>query len=95
MRLLDLFRSQPKKSAADTAKERLQIVLAHERAGNSSPDYLPMVQREILAVISKYVDIDEKKVRVQLDRQKDMSLLEVDIELPGPSGESIRARLAG
>jgi len=97
MRLLELFRSQPKKSAADTAKERLQIVLAHERAGGrSGPDYLPMLQRELLAVIAKYVEIDEDKVRVQLDRGTDTSILEVDIELPvPPTPGGARTRMAG
>jgi cell division topological specificity factor len=94
MRLLDFLRGSPRKSAADTAKERLQIVLAHERVGRDGPDYLPMLQKELLAVIAKYVEIDEDKVRVQLDRNADSSILEVDIELPGPPAKP-RARMAG
>jgi cell division topological specificity factor len=83
MRLLDFFRSQPKPSA-DAAKERLQILLAHDRAGSTRPDYLPMLQRDLLKVIAKYVQIDEEKVSVQLDAKGSMSMLEVNIELPGP-----------
>jgi len=93
VKLLDFLRGGPRKTAADTAKERLQIVLAHERAGRDGPDYLPMLQKELLAVIAKYVEIDEDKVRVQLDRNADSSILEVDIELPGPPAR--RARMAG
>jgi cell division topological specificity factor len=69
------------------AKERLQILMAHERANRSSPDYLPMMQKEILAVIAKYIDIAEEKVAVKLDRSADFSTLEVNIELPVPSND--------
>ena len=96
MSIFNFFRPVPRKSVAEEAKERLQIVLAHERAAGSSPDYLPMLQRELLAVIAKYVQIDEKKVEVSFERGGDYSTLEVNIELPPPSPEkSVRARGAG
>lgn len=82
MSIFSFFRSAPKTSAVQ-AKERLQIVMAHERVGRSGPDYLPMLQQELLAVIAKYVDIDTNKVEVKLDRGGDCSTLEVNIELPG------------
>jgi len=82
MSIFSFFRSAPKTSAVQ-AKERLQIVMAHERVGRSGPDYLPMLQQELLAVIAKYVDIDANKVEVKLDRGGDCSTLEVNIELPG------------
>jgi len=82
MSIFSFFRSAPKASAVQ-AKERLQIVMAHERVGRSGPDYLPMLQQELLAVIAKYVDIDANKVEVKLDRGGDCSTLEVNIELPG------------
>ncbi|WP_029006957.1 cell division topological specificity factor MinE [Azospirillum halopraeferens] len=82
MSIFSFFRSTPKASAVQ-AKERLQIVMAHERVGRTGPDYLPMLQQELLAVIAKYVDIDENKVEVKLDRGGDCSTLEVNIELPG------------
>ncbi len=82
MSIFSFFRSTPKASAVQ-AKERLQIVMAHERVGRSGPDYLPMLQQELLAVIAKYVDIDDNKVEVKLDRGGDCSTLEVNIELPG------------
>lgn len=92
MSIFNFFRQPPRKSVADEAKERLQIVLAHERAAGSSPDYLPILQRELLAVIAKYVQIDEKKVEVSFERGGDYSTLEVNIELPPPTADKARAR---
>ena len=87
MSLLSLFLGEKKKSAS-VAKERLQIILAHERSGRgaSQPDYLPALQRELLAVISKYVKIDSNDLRVHFERQDNLEVLEVKIELPEPSG---------
>ena len=78
-----------KKKTASVAKERLQIILAHERSGRSSsrPDYLPALQRELIAVISKYVSIRPEDIRVNLERQDNLEVLEVKIELP----EGVRA----
>lgn len=83
MSLLSLFLGEKKKTAS-VAKERLQIILAHERAGrsNNQPDYLPALQRELMAVIAKYVKINPDDVRVNLERQDDLEVLEVKIELP-------------
>jgi cell division topological specificity factor len=81
MSIFNFFRpTQPK--SAQTAKERLQILLAHERSHRAGPDYLPLMQKEIIAVITKYMDIDEDKVAVKLDRNGDTSMLELNIELP-------------
>ena len=72
-----------KKSTASVAKERLQLILAHERNGRgASPDYLPQLQRELLAVISKYVSINPDDIKVHQERQDDLEVLEVKIELP-------------
>ena len=73
-----------KKKTASVAKERLQIILAHERRGRgaSRPDYLPALQRELIAVISKYVSIRPEDIRVNLERQDNLEVLEVKIELP-------------
>jgi cell division topological specificity factor len=73
-----------KKKTASVAKERLQIILAHERAGRNAgqPDYLPALQRELVAVISKYVKIDPHDIKVHLDKQDNLEVLEVKIELP-------------
>lgn len=94
MKLLDFFRRQP--ASAPQARERLQILLAHERAGHAGADYLPDLQRDLLDVIKKYVEIDDDKVQVQLDRGNDVATLEVNIELPekvtGERGGSERRR---
>jgi cell division topological specificity factor len=73
-----------KKNTASVAKERLQIILAHERSGRNAcrPDYLPALQRELLAVISKYVSIEPGDIKVHLERQDNLEVLEVKIELP-------------
>jgi len=72
-----------KKTTANVAKERLQIILAHERTGNShKPDYLPALQRDLIAVISKYINIHPDDIRVNLERQDNLDVLEVKIELP-------------
>ncbi len=81
MSILDYFLG-PKKKTASVARERLQIILAHERAGLSGPDYLPQLQKELVAVISKYVSINPDDITVSLDRKDDLEVLEVNIVLP-------------
>ncbi|MGS5089764.1 cell division topological specificity factor MinE [Hydrogenophaga sp. A37] len=83
MSFLSFFLGEKKKTAS-VAKERLQIILAHERSGRnaSEPDYLPALQRELVAVISKYIKINQEDIKVQLDRQDNLDVLEVKIELP-------------
>ena len=73
-----------KKKTASVAKERFQIILAHERSGRnaSEPDYLPALQQDLIAVISKYIRIDPKDIKVHLERQDNLEVLEVKIELP-------------
>ena len=73
-----------KKKTASVAKERLQIILAHERSGRHSiqPDYLPALQRDLVQVISRYVKINPDDIKVSLERQDNLEVLEVKIELP-------------
>lgn len=72
-----------KKTTASVAKERLQLILAHERNGrNAKPDYLPQLQRELVAVISKYVNINPNDLKVTVEHEGDLEVLEVKIELP-------------
>ena len=81
MRIFDFFRlARPR--TADTAKERLQVLFALERRPGSGVDFLPQLQKDLLEVIRKYVEIDVDKVTVELERGKDISLLEVNVELP-------------
>ena len=83
MSLLSFLLGQNKKSAS-LAKERLQIILAHERSAHSPrrPDYLPALQRELLAVVSKYVKIQPKDIKVSVLHHRHGEVLEVKIDLP-------------
>lgn len=81
MSFFDYFRSK-KTNSASIAKERLQIIVAHERSQRDQPDYLPALQQEILAVIRKYVQIDDDQVQVQLDKNDSCSVLELNVTLP-------------
>ena len=90
MSFLTLFRSRPKPSASE-AKERLQILLAHERSDLAKPDYLPRLHHELLQVIAKYVEIDEDKINVEFETTGSVSTLEVNIELPNRPVEMMAA----
>jgi cell division topological specificity factor len=82
MSFLSYFLGEKKRSAS-VAKERLQLILAHERNGRSrGPDYLPDLQRELMAVIAKYVSINPSDIQVKMERQGDTDVLDVKIELP-------------
>ena len=80
MRLLNLLFPERRTSAV-IARERLKIVLAHERASRQAPDFLPLLQKELLDVIGRYVEIRGDMIRVNLGRAGDTSLLEINVEL--------------
>lgn len=81
MGFLDFFRPARRGTAA-LAKERLQIIVAHERGGRRrSPDYLPALKKELLEVVRKYVPISQDQVKVHLDRKEDREVLELNITL--------------
>ncbi len=91
MNLLDYIRK--KKTSARTAKERLQIIVAHERLKQNGIDqegdeFLPMLQKEILDVIRKYVPVDQQAVRIELDQEGDYEVLELNITLPDRSSRN-------
>lgn len=93
MSWIDFFRGKRKEeTSASAAKERLQIVLAHERIGRTREDFLPKLQQELVAVVARYVAIDPGKVNVNLDRGGDMSTLAIEIELPAPSAMRVVAQ---
>jgi cell division topological specificity factor len=79
MSLLSFFRKR--NPSASIAKERLQIVLAHERAGRHAPDFLPLLQREVLAVVAKYLDVTDEMIKIHLERVGETSVLEINVEL--------------
>lgn len=70
------------RASAPVARDRLQVLLAHERALSSRPDLVAVLQKEILAVIAKHLPIDQDRVVVKLDRGTKVSTLEIDIEMP-------------
>ena len=71
-----------RKTSAKVAKERLQIILAHERTGRRQAGYLSLLQRDLVDIICKYIKIDPKDIKVNLERQENLDVLEVKIELP-------------
>jgi cell division topological specificity factor len=79
MNLFELFR---KKSTAPVARDRLQVLLAHERSVVGKSDLLATLQEEILAVIAKHIAIDRDAVQIKLDRGPSFSTLEIDVEVP-------------
>lgn len=81
MSLLDYFRSS-KPNSASLAKERLQILVAHERASRNQPSYLPELQQELLAVIRKYVNVSQDAISVHFDQDGNQETLELNIVLP-------------
>lgn len=69
-------------TTAKVAKERLQIIISHERSKQNAPDYLPKLQEEILAVIAKYIPIRDDQVSVNLERLNDSAVLELNVTMP-------------
>lgn len=79
MNILNIFTRQ---RSAPMARERLQVLLAHERSSAGQSDLVALLREEILAVIAKHVQIDTDKVQVKLDRDTNVSMLEIDVEIP-------------
>ena len=82
MNIFDFFRANKKTTTASVAKERLQIIVAHERGQRSTPDYLPALQKELVEVIRKYVNIGDDQVQIALENEGSCSILELNITLP-------------
>ena len=80
MGLLALFRRTP--PSANVAKERLRIIVAQERAQQGRPDYLPLLRREILEVIKKYVNVDPDAIDIHVEKDGDSEVLELSVALP-------------
>jgi len=88
MSLLAMFR---RRESAPIARERLQVLLAHERVMVGGTDLIAVLQEEILAVIAKHVTVEREKVQIKVDRGDPISTLEIDVEVPGLVGAAIRA----
>ena len=80
---MSLFGFLSRRSSAPVARDRLQILLSHERAFVGGNDLAATLQEEIIRVIAKHIAIDRDKVKVNLDRGESVSTLEIDVEMPG------------
>lgn len=84
MGLLDLFRRRP--PTANLAKERLRIIVAQERSSRGATDFLPLLRREILEVIRKYVNVDPDAIQINLEKEDGHEVLELSVALPEKAG---------
>ena len=82
------FLTQRQKNTANVAKSRLQILIQQERSMRGAPDYLPMLQRELLEVIRKYVNVDVDAVKVDLIKDGDNEVLDISVALPEKAAAS-------
>jgi cell division topological specificity factor len=83
MSLLDFLR---RRGSAPVARERLQVLLAYERANRGHSDLLAVLREEIVAVIARHITIDRDNVAIKMDRGDTVSTLEIDIEIPHKAG---------
>jgi cell division topological specificity factor len=93
MGIFDFLRPGPKNTAS-VAKERLRIIVAQERSARGGPDYLPLLRRELLDVIKKYVNVDLDAVKVDLVKDGDHDVLDISVSLP-EKGDPRAAAAAG
>ena len=84
MGIMDFF-TQRNKNTANVAKERLRIIIAQERTHRGAPDYLPLLQRELLEVIRKYVNVDVDAVKVDFVKDGEHDVLDISVALPEKS----------
>jgi cell division topological specificity factor len=82
LKMIESFFKPQKRSAAQVAKERLQIIVSHESNRKTGPDIVKQLQKELIDVISKYIKVDQDLIKVQLERNGDHSVLELNVTLP-------------
>lgn len=82
MSIFDFFLSNRK--TAQKAKERLQILVSHQRTKNGNLDFIPQLRQELINVIGKYVSIDNEQIQVELQQNENCSILELNITLNSP-----------
>lgn len=86
MTLFDMFK---RRSSAPVARERLQVLLAYERKSRGQPDLVALLRDEIMAVITKHVQVDQDDVHIAMDRGETKSTLEIDIQIPNQGAMAI------
>ena len=84
---MNLFGFFSRAQSAPAARERLQVLLAHERASTGDSDLVNKLRDEILKAISKHMQIDDEKVSIKMERGAKVSTLAVDIEIPFDAGK--------
>jgi cell division topological specificity factor len=89
MRLLDFLFPERRNTAA-IARDRLKIVLAHERASHMAPDFLPALQKDLLDVVGRYVEIRDDMLRINVGRSGETSMLEINVELDGANIKPVK-----
>lgn len=89
---MNWFSAFTKRRTASVARERLQILLTHDRGSGGQPDLIPVLREEVLAVVAKHFAIEPDRVQVKIERGKSVSLLEIDIEIPGLCGDRMPPR---
>lgn len=82
MNWLGLFKMKQQKSTAAMAKERLIVVVANQRSRAGGAEFMPRLRQELLAVIRKYVKVDEDAIRMAIERDGDLEVLELNVVLP-------------
>jgi cell division topological specificity factor len=79
--ILDFLRRKKSKTST-VARDRLQVIVAHERQTSDQPSWMPKMQQEIMAVIAKYISIDNEALKVEMSNEDDMSVLEISVDCP-------------
>lgn len=91
MGFFKFFKSGKEEQTAKLAKDRLQVLIAHQRSDRTGPDYLPMLRQDILDVIKRYVSVGDEALSVQVDQQDDCDVLELNITLPEDAEATAKA----
>ena len=81
MSLFDFFKARPKDTAS-LARERLTILVSQARSNRNAPDYLPVLRKELLEVIRKYVNVDSDAVTVKMQTDGNQDIFELSVTLP-------------
>jgi cell division topological specificity factor len=82
MSIFSFFGNKPEKKSAAAAKDRLQIMIARERSSASEYDFMPDLEREIIALIAKYIKVSVEDIKISMDRTGDIEVLDVNVTLP-------------
>ena len=91
---MNLLRFLKPRASAPVARERLQILLAHERASLGERDLVAILRDELLATIARHIQFDPEKLSVKMERADSVSMLEIDVEIPADKFNAARATAA-